>query len=123
VENHVNVELYRQRLLALERELSGRLVREVETARDERDDQSSPGDLAHVDELKDEFYAMADADSAILAQIRAALQRIDDETFGMCVVDGRPIEEKRLQAVPWTPYCLEHQEALEKQRRLRTPTL
>ena len=44
-------------------------------------------------------------------------------TFGRCVVDGGAIDDKRLQAVPWTPYCQKHQQALEEQRRLRTPTL
>jgi len=69
-----------------------------------------------------EYDAVAETDSAILAQVRAALKRIDAGTFGKCVVDGSPIEEKRLQAVPWTPYCLKHQQELE-QRRLRTATL
>jgi RNA polymerase-binding transcription factor len=119
----VNVEHYRRRLMELERELVERLGREVETARDARDDQPDAGDLAHVDELKEEYFALAETDSAILQQVRAALKRIDDGTFGTCVVDGGRIEEPRLQAVPWTPYCLKHQQELEEQLRLRTPTL
>jgi DnaK suppressor protein len=119
----VNSEHYRRRLLELEQELVERLGREVETARDTRDDQAAAGDIAHVDELKDEYFTLASTDSAILAQVRAALERIDDGTFGMCVVDGEPIDEKRLQAVPWTPYCLTHEQQLEEQRRLRTPTM
>jgi RNA polymerase-binding transcription factor DksA len=39
------------------------------------------------------------------------------------VVDGGPIEEKRLEAVPWTPYCLKHQKLLEAASQTRTPTL
>jgi RNA polymerase-binding transcription factor DksA len=38
------------------------------------------------------------------------------------VVDGAPIEEKRLEAVPWTPYCLKHQQLLEGASRPK-PTL
>jgi DnaK suppressor protein len=119
----VNIEHYRRRLLELERELVERVGREVETARDVRDDQAAPGDLAHLDELTEEYYALADTDSAILAEVRAALQRIDEGTFGVCAADDRPIGEKRLQAVPWTRYCLKHQEIIEERRRLRTPTL
>ena len=52
-----------------------------------------------------------------LEHIRDALQRIEDGTFGRCVVDGEPIEKKRLEAVPWTPYCLKHQEQLEAPSR------
>jgi RNA polymerase-binding transcription factor DksA len=106
-----------------ERELVERLGREVATARDAREDQSSAGDLAHADELKEEYFALAETDSDILAQVRAALKRIADGTFGLCIVDGEAIEEKRLEAVPWTPYCLKHEQMLEEQARLRTPSV
>jgi RNA polymerase-binding transcription factor len=119
----VNIDGYRRALLTREREIVERLGNEVKTARDARDDQSSAGDLAHVDELKEEYFALATTDSAILAQVRAALERIEDGTFGLCIVDDKPIEEKRLQAVPWTPYCLKHQEELEAQQNVRAPSL
>jgi len=32
-------------------------------------------------------------------------------------VDGEPIDEKRLEAMPWTPYCLKHQQLREAGRR------
>lgn len=38
--------------------------------------------------------------------IRAALQRVDDGSYGTCVVCGESIEPKRLEAVPWTSMCL-----------------
>lgn len=44
-----------------------------------------------------------------LEQVRDALQRIEDGSYGKCIVCGRPIEPARLEAVPWTPYCLEDQ--------------
>jgi DnaK suppressor protein len=119
----VNIDHYKRRLLELERELAERLGAETETARDARDDQPDVGDLAHVDELKEEYFALAETDSAILAQVRAALRRIEDGTYGLCVVDGEPIDEKRLEAVPWTPYCLKHQSELEQRARIRTPSL
>jgi DnaK suppressor protein len=122
LETALNIEDYRRRLLALERELVERLGEEVETARGASDDQPDPGDLGHVDELKEEYFALADTDSAVLAQVRAALRRIDDGTYGRCVVDGGPIDEKRLEAVPWAPYCLKHQTEFEERARIRTPS-
>ena len=119
----VNIDHYRRRLLELERELVERLGAEAETARDARDDQPDVSDLAHVDELKEEYFALAETDSAILAQVRAALRRIEEGTYGRCVVDGEPIDEKRLEAVPWTPYCLKHQSELEGRVNTRTPSL
>jgi DnaK suppressor protein len=119
----VNIEHYERRLLELERELVKRLGAEYETARNTSNDQPDVSDLGQVDELKEEYFALAETDSAMLAQVRAALRRIDEGTFGTCVVDGGPIEEKRLESVPWTPYCLKHQQELEDRQGLRTPTL
>jgi DnaK suppressor protein len=119
----VNIDHYRRRLLELEQELEKRLAKEVETARDTRDDPPAVSDLAHVDELKDEYFTLADTDSAILAAVRAALRRIEDGTYGRCLVDGGPIAEGRLESVPWTPYCLKHQAELEERARIRTPSL
>jgi len=119
----MNPEDYKQRLLKLERELVARLRNAVGTARDASDDQAETGDLAHVEEMKDEYFALAQSDSAILAQVRAALARIEAGTYGACEVDGEPIGEKRLESVPWTPYCLKHQAELEDRAHLRTPSL
>jgi RNA polymerase-binding transcription factor DksA len=45
--------------------------------------------------------------------VRDALRRIEAGTFVTCTVDGGPIEPQRLEASPWVPYCLKHQEQLE----------
>jgi len=119
----VNIDHYRRLLLALEQRLVQRVGAEVATARDASDDQPDVSDLAHVDELKEQYFDLAETDSAILAQVRAALERIDDGTYGKCTVDGGPIEEKRLESVPWTPYCLKHQLELEERAQTRTPSL
>jgi DnaK suppressor protein len=119
----MNLEDYKQRRLQLERELVTRLRNAVGTARDASDDQAETGDLAHVEEMKDEYFALAQSDSAILAQVRAALARIEAGTYGQCEVDGGPIDERRLESVPWTPYCLKHQAELEDRAHLRTPSL
>jgi DnaK suppressor protein len=119
----VNLDDFKQRLLTIEERLVERLAREVDTAREVRDDQADAGDLAHVDELKDDYFALAETDSAILAQVRGALKRIDDGTYGRCIVDGKPIDPKRLESIPWTPYCLKHQLELEERAGLRTPSL
>ena len=40
------------------------------------------------------------------AEIQAALHRIDCGTFGLCEVCGQPISPERLNAAPWTRYCV-----------------
>jgi len=123
MEARVDRDKFRQRLLALEKELRERIGREVEAARQTMDDEPNASDQSVVDLLKEEAFALAHTDTEVLAEVRRALKRIEDGTFGRCVVDGGPIEEKRLEAVPWTPYCIKHQEQLEPAAALRTPKL
>ncbi len=49
----------------------------------------------------------------LLRLTEEALQRIDDGTFGQCVLCEKEINPKRLEAVPWTRYCLDCQQTLE----------
>jgi DnaK suppressor protein len=120
----LNLDHYKQDLLARERALSARLGRSVADARQPADDSAGDvGDESLSDELKDEQLTGAETDSTTLDLIHDALNRIEAGTFGACLVDGEPIEEKRLQAMPWTPYCLKHQEQLEAEQPIKTPTL
>ena len=124
----MNIDHFRRGLLAFEHQLMERLGDEVDTvSRPDRADPSNAGadvgDLSQVDELEDEYLALAQTDSAILAQVRAALRRIDEGTYGKCLVDGEPIDEKRLESLPWVAYCLKHQTALEERERFHTQTM
>ena len=40
------------------------------------------------------------------ALVQAALARLDDGTYGMCTVCGKPIAPERLEAVPWAATCV-----------------
>jgi DnaK suppressor protein len=44
-----------------------------------------------------------------LAEIDAALQRIEDGTYGTCEGCGKPIGADRLNAIPWTRLCIDDQ--------------
>jgi DnaK suppressor protein len=52
-------------------------------------------------------------ESQTLEQVEDALKRVADGTYGKCIICGRPIAPARLEAIPWTPYCLEDQEKLD----------
>ena len=53
-------------------------------------------------------------------QMQAALARIADGTFGFCQKCDKPIAEKRLLAVPWTPLCVRCQESADTETLRRT---
>ena len=120
----MNREKYMQRLVAEEQKLSARVERAVATGREPADGAAHDvADDSSTGELKDEKFAEAEADRMVLSQVRDALMRIADGTFGTCVLDGGPIEKDRLDAMPWTPYCLKHQRSHEQTEPQRTPTL
>lgn len=50
-----------------------------------------------------------------LRLIEAALARMTEGSFGICVACDDEIQTRRLQAVPWTQFCLSCQEALEEE--------
>ncbi len=55
-----------------------------------------------------------DRESHLLRNIRAALARMDEGTYGICVRCEEEISPKRLAAVPWTPFCIKCQEAADR---------
>jgi RNA polymerase-binding transcription factor DksA len=55
-----------------------------------------------------------------LEETEAALQRVDEGTYGTCEMGGETISDERLEAVPSTRFCIEHAEQGELQRGLRT---
>ena len=44
-----------------------------------------------------------------LVEIDAALARIEDGTYGICEVCGKPIGADRLRAIPWARLCIDDQ--------------
>ena len=61
------------------------------------------GDASVADEVACKAITEAERNTAVLQQVHDSLGRVADGTFGRCIVDGGPIEERRLEAVPWTP--------------------
>ena len=57
-----------------------------------------------------------DRESLQLREIRAALARIEEGSYGICLSCEQPIPKKRLDAVPWAAYCVRCQEAIDAQR-------
>lgn len=51
-----------------------------------------------------------------MVAIEAALRRIEEKTFGICVICGKEINPERLEALPWTTMCIGCKSASEKRR-------
>ena len=59
-------------------------------------------------------FSLSDGERNVLMLIDEAFARIKEGTFGTCTNCGNTIGEKRLQAVPWTSFCIDCQELQEK---------
>jgi DnaK suppressor protein len=55
-----------------------------------------------------------DRESNLLRNVRGALARIADGSYGVCLHCEEEISPKRLNAVPWTAYCIKCQEAADR---------
>ena len=52
-------------------------------------------------------YTLEASDGRLLAEIDAALGRIEDGTYGTCVNCGAQIPPERLEAMPWATLCIQ----------------
>src|SRR5256714_6945310 len=55
-----------------------------------------------------------DRESNLLRNVNGALARIADGSYGVCLHCEEDIKPKRLDAVPWTKYCIKCQEAADR---------
>src|ERR671932_176050 len=55
-----------------------------------------------------------DRESNLLRNVRSALRRIDDGSFGVCLHCEEEISPKRIAAVPWAPFCIQCQEQADR---------
>ena len=59
-------------------------------------------------------FSLSDGERNLLMLIDEAFNRMKDGSYGTCTNCGATIGEKRLTAVPWTPFCIDCQELQEK---------
>lgn len=112
---NMRLEDYREKLLSLERELLDGMGHVQQQALE----SSSPDVQDEIDrvidsEQKAAQFDRSSADYERLRQVREALGRIDAGTYGKCEFCGKPIDEKRLNAIPWAAFDLEHQQERDR---------
>ena len=65
------------------------------------------GDTATATLDREIDYSLEENSEHVLRAIDAALQRIEDGTFGICETCGQPISEERLEAIPYATQCID----------------
>ena len=117
----VDVELFRRQLLEERRRVSdaieylhaenpGSLEYEAEEV--PPDNHLAETATATLDREID--YTLEENAAHVLTAIDAALERIEEGTFGVCTRCGRPISPERLEARPWASLCIDCQRQEER---------
>jgi len=100
-----------ERQLELRRQVSNRQA----DGRNQGEDVAQDiADKAASSYNKEFLFTQSTNERQLLAMVESALARIREGSFGECVSCGKEINAKRLDAVPWTRYCIECQEKLER---------
>jgi len=70
-------------------------------------------DKAETSYTKEFLLGLTDSEREQLQQIDQALDRLEKGEYGHCQVCHKEIGKKRLQIIPWTPYCISCKEKIE----------
>lgn len=109
------LEGFRKRLEERQQMLRKAVSRTEEDGRiADQDTAQDIADRAASSYTKEFLFSQSNNDRQLLQMVETALLRIREGVFGECASCGNEINAKRLEAVPWTRYCIECQEKLEQ---------
>lgn len=104
-------------------EIKGKLIKERESILAKLSNKNlsiddsempDPVDLAVNNYSKNVMLSVSENESRQLTLVNEALERIEDDEYGLCQNCEEEINPKRLNAVPWARYCLACQELDEQ---------
>src|SRR5437660_10632153 len=109
------LDYFRKRLESRQQDLRRMVSRTQQDGRtvDEESAQDI-ADKAASSYTKEFLFHQSNNDRQLLSLVEEALARIREGTFGECVNCGNEVNPKRLEAVPWTRYCIACQERVEQ---------
>jgi len=108
-------EKYRRALVEKKASLSQEMLKNKDAGQENSEEITQDiADKASSSYTKEFLFSLSDGERLLLQQIDQALARVEEGNFGLCTNCGNPIPEKRLDAVPWTPYCVDCMELSEK---------
>lgn len=107
---------FEEKLRILKNQLESVMLAAVEQGREigAPEETKDPVDRAVHAYQKEMLYTQGTNGASQLILVHQAIERIHEGTYGECVRCEREIGLKRLEALPWTPYCIECQEKIER---------
>ena len=111
-------EYFRQKLLDWKEDILKEAKETLQHLQDENQNHSDLADRASSETDRAIELRARDRQRKLIAKIDAAIQRIDDGTYGYCEETGEPIALRRLEARPIATLSLEAQERHERRERV-----
>jgi DnaK suppressor protein len=116
--NAKKLDKYRRQLLELREKVINRTkARGPEGLTLSSDDLADETDHAAAVVQQNVLLNVQERDSQLLRDIDHALSKFEDGSYGLCEDTEEPIDEARLDAQPWTRYCVEAAEIREKRAK------
>jgi len=96
------------------------LVNKLKSRRPSAASEQVPGDEA--DQAADDAEVsletrLLDRDAKLLREVERALEKVQDQTYGLCEGTEEPIGYARLKLRPWTRYSVTYKEELEREEK------
>ena len=109
------LEQFKKRLEERQQVLRKTVSRTVQDGRSADEEAAQDiADKAANSYTKEFLFHQSTSERQLLQLVEEALTRIREGSFGECVNCGNEVNAKRLEAVPWTRYCIACQEKAEK---------
>ena len=112
-----DIEYFRELLTKSLEELLGHAKDTISDITAPKENLPDPTDRASFESDRDLMLRIRDRESKLIKKIKLALDRIEDNIFGVCEKCGEDISIARLKAIPVTTLCIEcktKEEATEK---------
>jgi DnaK suppressor protein len=111
-------EYFRNKLLNWKEEILRESRTTLQQLQDENQNHPDLADRASSETDRSIELRSRDRQRKLIAKIDAALDRIEDKTYGYCEETGEPISLKRLEARPIATLSVEAQERHERRERV-----
>ena len=118
-----DIKVYKERLLEFRARLRGDVNALADAALNKTRSEAS-GDLSSMpihmadvgsDNFEQEFtLSLMQSEEVTLEEVERALERIEDKQFSVCTECDGQIKKSRLNAIPYTAYCIKCAEMLEQ---------
>lgn len=114
--NAKKVQHFKEKLLkARQQIINSGVLSDLEDLKIKSDDLADEADLATNTINQQVSFSIREKEMTKLRRIEAALGRVEEGTYGICLESGEEIEEKRLEVQPWAEFCIEVAEEHERE--------